>query len=377
MLDAPAAVAEQMAGVVEVEHEAPAGDRGEPRGCPYRRGGDRPAPAQEGERDQDGPDEDGGQLHPQPQGRREAGERSLGPAPVEEEARGGAGERPGDEVVLRGRRLVGEEAEGGEEAGGAHRGADAEAEAPGGCVDGEEDRELREVLRHCVEAARAGCCEQEVDLLLGERLELVDPVGGSVGDPVDPAVVVPGCDSREVVGERVPVVRRDGERKHELVTEQQPDRREVEERPAVRRDLAERGAGGRERRERPSEPPPGRARRSENDELRNGEPAARHIARRRENKRDESQVRDEGDVRREQRRAEALEPQARPREQRCENRPEDQREPNHRSHPPTHPRPRLWCRGASAPGQELERPNVSRADNAEVAVVERGDLRLP
>ena len=63
-------------------------------------------------------------------------------------------------------------------------------------------------LGQCVQRALAGRDEQEQDLLLGERLELVDPVGRRVRDPVDAAVLRPGRDARQVVGERVPVVRR-------------------------------------------------------------------------------------------------------------------------------------------------------------------------
>ena len=73
-------------------------------------------------------------------------------------------------------------------------------------------RELGHVLREGVEDAAPGGDEEEQDLLFGERLELVHPCGRRVRDPVDPTLLLPGCGTREVVGEGVVVVRRDRQR---------------------------------------------------------------------------------------------------------------------------------------------------------------------
>ena len=119
--------------------------------------------------------------------------------------------------------------------------------APRRPVDGHEDRQLGGVLRQRVERRRPRGREQEEDLLLGERLELVDPVGRSVRHPEVAAVLHPRRDAREVVGERVVVVRRHRERQHQLVDEHHARRRPGRAPSPAARAPPNGGAGRRER----------------------------------------------------------------------------------------------------------------------------------
>ena len=114
-------------------------------------------------------------------------------------------------------------------------------------VDGDEDRQLRDVLRQRVEHRRARGREQEEDLLLGERLELVDPVGRRVRHPEVAAVLHPRGDARQVVGERVVVVRRHRDRQHELVDEHHRDGDQEERRLRPPEHLARRRPRARKR----------------------------------------------------------------------------------------------------------------------------------
>ena len=159
-------------------------------------------------------------------------------------------ERRRHEIVLRGHRLERDQRERREESGAADGDASLEAEAPRRPVHGHDDRELREVLGNGEQPARPERREQEEDLLLGERLEHVHPVGRRVRDPDVAAVLRPGPARGQVVGERVPVVRRHGQREQELVAERHAQHGEEEHRQRAAEDVASGAAGGPQLRQR-------------------------------------------------------------------------------------------------------------------------------
>jgi hypothetical protein len=98
-----------------------------------------------------------------------------------------------------------------------------------------------------------------------------------------------------VIGERVTVVRWHGG-ENELVSEHEQNDEEEERRNRVEDDLAHRRAGRRKGYPPPAAKPPARERAYEEYALGNREAAPCHLAKRRQRKRHEPKVRDEGEV---------------------------------------------------------------------------------
>ena len=139
-----------------VEDVAPHRDRDERCDAAGERRGERAPPAQEREPDEHGQDEAGRQLDAEAERDGRAAERRLDVAAAEQQAGGDDRERRRDEVVLRRRRLERDEREGRDQEGARRRGARREAEPARGAVDGDERRELGQVLRQRVERLAAG-----------------------------------------------------------------------------------------------------------------------------------------------------------------------------------------------------------------------------
>src|SRR5581483_5103135 len=150
------------------------------------------------------------------------------------------------------------------------------SETARGAVDGDEDRQLGDELRQRKEGTASGCDEQEQDLLLRERLELVVAAARRVRDPVDAAVLLPRRRARQVIGERVPVVRRHDEREHQLVAEDDGQPREEDERERVACEVADRRTRRRERRARAAAYGPRGDGCTQENELGAEQPRARH-----------------------------------------------------------------------------------------------------
>ena len=140
----------------------------------------------------------------------------------------------------------------------------------------------------------------------------------------------PGGDAGEVVGERVPVVGRDGEREDELVGEERDDEHEEGRRDRIAHDLGQRrrapAPSGRPGRPRAHHSPSAATSRIPSA---TASPAAGDLAQRRQRERDEPELGDEREVGDEQRRDEARKARARGEQERDRDGGSDQRDAGH------------------------------------------------
>src|SRR5205823_12169111 len=173
VLDTSLAVAEQTPGVDDVEDVTPAASGGEAEHAAARDERGRAAAASPCEQCKDGKRQRDRQLGAEADSEREPREQRFERLASQQEECRRDRERGGDEIVLCGRRLERDEAQRRQNRGSACRRPGLVAEPARGAVDGDEDRELRDVLRQGVERRRARD-EEEQGQLLRERLELVD-----------------------------------------------------------------------------------------------------------------------------------------------------------------------------------------------------------
>ncbi len=139
----------------------------------------------------------------------------------------------------------------------------------------------------------------------------------------------PGRDPRQVVGQRVPIVRGDAQGEQELVGEQHEHPGEEERAEGVGDDFAQDRAPRGEREARSATQPPERERCRERDQLGEPEPHPRDVARRGEHERHDAEIRDVGEVADKQARRQAREPRGRRHEQRGHDSRPDQQQPEH------------------------------------------------
>src|SRR5437588_1147708 len=183
---------------------------------------------------------------------REPREREPAAAAVEHEHGRGGGERRADKVVLRRRRLEHDLAQGAEEEGGEERGRAREAHPPRKRVARDEGHEPGHVLRQRREPVAVSEHEGVERRDLRVRREDVQPLGVRPRQVADRAVLVPGRRARQVVGHRVPVVRRSDEARKSSKSSVRPTTRPSVRssgcRASIRRSSAGRLGSGRPRR---------------------------------------------------------------------------------------------------------------------------------
>jgi hypothetical protein len=176
----------------------------------------------DGEQDEHGNRDERRWLRSQREPERDAEQSELGPRVAHDEIRGGDHACGDHEVVLRGHRLERDEAQRRREQRGEQRRRPTEREASRAAVDADDERDLREPLRQRGNRVAVQVREGVEDLDLGVLGEVV-LLRLTVRNAVQASVPEPGRSAREVVRERVAVVRRRCDGDEELVDERDRD----------------------------------------------------------------------------------------------------------------------------------------------------------
>jgi hypothetical protein len=113
---------------------------------------------------------------------------------------------------------------------------------------------------------------------------------------VDAALLRPGRRASQVVGERIPVVRRNGQSQHELVCERPRGDDEEQHREGATRNLGQLSARRCERQCRPAARPPQNDGGGEQHSLGSRKAASGHCLERRQHQRHDPEIRDQREI---------------------------------------------------------------------------------